>query len=148
MKKKMTRFWKQNPLTQLPPHPIAIEAVFENFQKNVENMIALCKGRNLKVSIITLGTPLRKEYTLSQESMIRERFGRDFLRLTPAEMTQFVFRFNRILRDLSRKYQCRLYDWEKWYHGMDDAAMFVDLVHPSDKGYRHLVTRIVESADY
>jgi lysophospholipase L1-like esterase len=143
IKKEITEFWHHHPLAQPPPDPLFIEEIFTNFERNTENMIALSRGRGAQVSLVTLGTPLRRAYTPAQEAIIRKRFKRDFLRLTPAEMAHYVFTFNDILRRLAEKYECRLYDFETWFHEVDDASMFVDIVHPSDKGYAYLVDHMI-----
>jgi lysophospholipase L1-like esterase len=145
VKKEIRAFRRSHPLTRLPPDPLLIDEVFTHFETNLENMIALSLGRGAEVSLVTLGTPLRRSYTPAQERTVRERFDRDFLRLAPAEMARYVFTFNEILRKLGRRYGCEVYDWERWYHeaGDDDASMFVDLVHPSDEGYAYLVDRLL-----
>ncbi len=142
-KKEITEFRQNHPLSEMPSDPLLIDKVFTNFENNMENMITLSRGRGARVSLVTLGSPLRREYTPDQERIIRERFSWDFARLAPAEMAHYMLRFNEIIRDLARKYGCRLYDWEKWSHEADDAGLFVDLVHPSDQGYEHLVDRIM-----
>jgi lysophospholipase L1-like esterase len=143
LKKKVTRFWHEHPLSELPPEPLFIEEVFTNFRNNMENIISLSKGKGMKVSVITLASPLRNAYTEKQEAFIRKKFGHDFLRMTPSEMARYVFKCNDILRDLAEKYDCGLFDWARWYQEVDDAAMFVDIVHPSDKGYSYLAEKIV-----
>lgn len=142
-RKRITEFKQNHPLSEMPPDPLLIDKVFTNFENNLENMIALSKGKGAEVSLVTLASPLRLKYTPEQERVIRERFHRDFGRLAPAEMAHYMFTFNEIIRDLAGKYGCRLYDWERWSHEADDAGMFVDLVHPSDHGYAHLVKRIM-----
>jgi lysophospholipase L1-like esterase len=145
VKERMREFRRTHALSELPPDPLLLDEVFTHFEINLENMIALARGRGAEVSLVTLGTPLRRSYTPVQERTVRERFDRDFLRLAPAEMSRYVFAFNDILRDLGKRHGCEVYDWERWYHGAgdDDASMFVDLVHPSDEGYGYLTDRIL-----
>ena len=146
-KKRVTDFWKNHPLSQLPEEPLIIDKIFENFRNNLEGIIAMARGRGMEVSLITLATPLRKRYSGNQEKAIRERFGHDFYRLTPSETTFYVTRFNAVIRELSTKYTCRLYDWARWNHDADDVTLFRDIVHPGDRGYRLLVDKIVEQRE-
>lgn len=144
-RKRIREFRRNHALSEMPPEPLLIEEVFTHFETNLENMIALSRGRGAEVSLVTLGTPLRRRYTPAQERTVRERFDRDFRRLAPAEMARYAFTFSDIARALGKRYGCTIYDWERWYHeaGDDDASMFVDLVHPSDEGYAFLVEGVL-----
>lgn len=144
-KEEIRAFWQKNGLESIPQPNCILMPVIDNFSNNLENIIAMARGRGAKVSLITLATPLKDKYTADEEKKFREFESKNqfFLRLTPAEERQYVVQFNRIIRQLSRQYGTELYDWEKWYSEAYDLSLFVDQIHPNDKGYRYLVDKII-----
>jgi lysophospholipase L1-like esterase len=148
IKKDITAFWRKNGLESIPKPPLVIPEIVDNYRNNIASIISLSKGRGAKVSVITLGTPLRERYSPETEEKFMKAYGRDlgnFLRLTPAEQYYYVKKFNEVLRQLAKQYDTRLYDWDKWYKEVDDFSLFKDVVHPNGRGYEFLVSKIVSA---
>jgi len=148
LKKTISALWKDNGIEYMPKKSLKIPVILDHFKNNIESIICLAKGKGAKVSIITLATPLKKRYNAHEKTRFLKAFGGDpgnFGRLTPAEQYYYVERSNNILKMLAAKHKANLYDWDRWFDAIYDVSFFVDIAHPSDKGYEYMVDRIVET---
>ncbi|MGH8498617.1 MAG: SGNH/GDSL hydrolase family protein, partial [Methylococcales bacterium] len=77
IKKDIVTLWHQNGIESTPEPPLLIPEIINNFRNNMGNIIALSKGHGIEVSIVTLATPMRKQYTPEYEQTFMKKFERD-----------------------------------------------------------------------
>lgn len=60
----------------------------------------------------------------------------------PLRVRRDIIRFNQVVREVARQESTILGDVEAWFTGQDQAALFVDPVHPSAEGHRQIAEKL------
>lgn len=102
------------------------------FADNLDRIISLCKQKNVALAFLDLPTMFAQEMTPSEERKCRlNYFVRGEIPIYTAYMST--------MKEIAVRQNIRIFDTGLTYTVSGKDSLIVDVCHPNDRGYRHMV---------